>query len=77
MCRILPLEIIFPVRDAASAHLALMKAECLYTAGVIDADARANLVERVSRELRARSDARTVTATELDLAGSSSNDPAS
>ena len=67
MCRKLPLDIIFPVRDAASAHLALMKAECLYAAGVIDGDAKANLAERVDREFRACSYRRKTTAAELDF----------
>lgn len=71
MCRILPLDIIFPVRDPASADLALMKAECLYTAGVIDADAKANLAERVSRVLGTRSFHRNEAVVELDLATSS------
>ena len=72
MCRILPLDIIFPVRDPASADLALMKAECLYTAGVIDADAKANLAERVTRALGTRSFRRNGAVVELDLAATSS-----
>jgi hypothetical protein len=72
MCRVLPLDIIFPVRDAASAHFALMKAECLYAAGVIDADARAKLAERVSRALGTRSCRRSEAVMELDLAAAPS-----
>ncbi len=36
----LSFDSIFPVRDAASASLARVKADCLHDAGVIDADQR-------------------------------------
>jgi len=29
-------ELIFPIKDAASAALMLIKADCLHTAGIID-----------------------------------------
>jgi hypothetical protein len=30
------IEVIFPIKDAASATLMLIKADCLYTAGIIN-----------------------------------------
>ena len=39
MQRARDIEVIFPIKDAASAALMLMKANCLHTAGIInDAD---------------------------------------
>jgi hypothetical protein len=36
MQRAWDIEIIFPIKDAASAALMLVKADCLYTAGIIN-----------------------------------------
>ena len=36
----LDLDLVFPARDAASAELKRLKAECLYAAGIIDAPER-------------------------------------
>ena len=36
MQRAWDIEVIFPIKDSASAALMLMKADCLHTAGIID-----------------------------------------
>ena len=36
----LDLDLVFPARDAASAELMRLKADCLYAAGIIDAPER-------------------------------------
>jgi hypothetical protein len=41
-------ELIFPIRDAASAALMLIKADCLHTAGIID-EAERQLVHSRAR----------------------------
>jgi len=39
----LTIDVIFPIRDRATARFAVTKAECLYAAGLIDAQLRAAL----------------------------------
>ena len=41
----LDLELIFPIRDIASADLMMLKASCLWNAGIID-DRQRELVQR-------------------------------
>jgi hypothetical protein len=45
------LELVFPIRDAASAELMALKAACLCNAGVIDARQREIVEERAQRFL--------------------------
>jgi hypothetical protein len=45
------LELIFPIRDAASAELMTLKAACLSNAGVIDARQREIVEQRAQRFL--------------------------
>ena len=45
------LELIFPIRDAASAELMALKAACLCNAGVIDARQREIVEQRAQRFL--------------------------
>lgn len=47
----LPISQIFPIRDAASAKLAQLKADYLYEAGVIDADVRSFVYARSAAAL--------------------------
>jgi hypothetical protein len=53
MCGELPLDHIFPIRDAASASLARVKADCLLEAGVIDARQRRLVYGRTASILEA------------------------
>jgi hypothetical protein len=45
------LELIFPIRDAASAELMTLKAACLSNAGIIDARQRKIVEQRAQRFL--------------------------
>jgi hypothetical protein len=47
----LPFDHIFPIRDAASASLARVKADCLMDAGVIDTDVRHRVYGRTAEVL--------------------------
>jgi hypothetical protein len=44
------IELIFPIKDAASAALMLIKADCLYKAGIIS-EAEKQLVDSRARPL--------------------------
>jgi hypothetical protein len=48
MQRARDIEVIFPIKDAASATLMLMKADCLHTAGIIN-DAEKQYVHSKAR----------------------------
>jgi hypothetical protein len=47
----LPFNHIFPIRDAASASLARVKADCLLDAGVIDGNVRRAVYSRTAAVL--------------------------
>jgi hypothetical protein len=44
----LDIDLIFPVRDTASAELMRLKADCLYAARIIDAPERRLVHERIA-----------------------------
>jgi hypothetical protein len=44
-------DLVFPIRDAATARFAVTKAECLHAAGLIDAQLRAALAAKAALAL--------------------------
>jgi hypothetical protein len=49
MHKALNMDLIFPIRDEPSAWLMSLKAECLYTAGVLSESEKQAVHERASR----------------------------
>jgi len=66
------LDLIFPIRDAASAELMVLKARCLRSAGIIDLQQK-NIVEQRAQQFLAKQESMQEASAACDIDGALSD----